>query len=336
MTARADAAGRLAFLEAAYHWSLSEDQWLTKLLEAAASVWGKPRFGFAYVYDASDPGNVRFGKPVYFGPPSFDDILSRGLEAISKLPAEVITASYRSVAIGFGRPLGVHDDDALEAMASLGTQDVFAINALDGSGLSCAIGLGVDRTSLSEDEILLFQRLNAHLASAYRYRRRLSEQNQTPLEDWEAILHPDGRVLEARGPAKRAAERNALHVASDSMEGVRRRHSDAEPTAAWIPRVRSRWTLVDAFTSGGERYIVARENQAATSGLDLLTERERQVVASAAIGKTTKETAYELGISAATGLVQLARARSRRGVETDAQYRALPAIRALRGAKEIS
>jgi DNA-binding CsgD family transcriptional regulator len=326
-----ETAARLAFLEAAYDWKAPQEKWLTALLDAAAVVWGKPRYGFAYVYDASDPANLRFDKPVLFGPSSVDDLLARALDAIMQLPAEVIAASYRTVSVGFGRPLGVLGPEIVAEMASLGTEDVFALNAIDGTGLNCAIGLGVERTTLTPEEILLYQRLNSHLASAYRCRRRL-EREGNPLDDCEAILDPDGRLLEARGEAKATAEREALHTASRSREDVRRHRRDDEPTRAWIPRIRTRWTLVDAFSSGGERYIVARENQAATSGLEVLTERERQVVAGAALGRTAKEIAYDLGISASTVRVLLGRARSRLGVRSDEEFQQLPAIRALRGA----
>jgi DNA-binding CsgD family transcriptional regulator len=322
---------RLAFLEAAYDWNLDEDVWLTRMLETVLGLWGAPKFGFAYVYDASDTTNLRFGKPVVSGPSDFTGMLEHALLRIQKMPAEILAASYRTVTVGFGRPLGVIDEDSERVLAHYAAVDVFALNGLDASGRGAAIGLGVERASLSEYDILQYQRLNAHLASAYRLRRRLLELQQQPIDDCEAIFRPDGRLLDARGPAEAAAERNNLHLATLAMEGVRRRTSEGEPTTGWVPRIRGRWTLVDSFVSGGERYIVARENQTAPAGLDALTERERQVVASAVVGKSTKETAYELGISASTVRVLLARARSRLGVSTNEELQNLPVIRALRG-----
>jgi DNA-binding CsgD family transcriptional regulator len=326
---KADA--RLAFLEAAYDWSLDEEVWLTKLLETILGLWGAPKFGFAYVYDASDTANLRFGKPVHAGPPGFGEVLGVALERFQKLPAEIVAASYRTVAVGFGRPLGVIDQRSERDLDRFAAVDVFALNGLDASGRGAAIGLGVERASLSDYEILQYQRLNAHLASAYRLRRRLLELQQQPIDDCEAIFRPDGRLLDARGPAEPAAERHTLHLATLAMEGVRRGTSEGEPTTGWVPRIRGRWTLVDSFVSGGERYIVARENQTAPGGLDALTERERQVVASAVVGKSTKEIAYELGISASTVRVLLARARSRLGAASNEELQNLPAIRALRG-----
>ena len=91
-----------------------------------------------------------------------------------------------------------------------------------------------------------------------------------------------------------------------------------------------RWTLVDAFDHGGERYIVARENQSRPEGLTKLTDREQQVVASAAAGRSTKEIAYDLGISHATTRVLLSRAYRRLGVRSRNQLFDLPCIKRLR------
>jgi DNA-binding CsgD family transcriptional regulator len=110
-----------------------------------------------------------------------------------------------------------------------------------------------------------------------------------------------------------------------------RRSRDREPTGGWHPRINGRWTLIDAFNRGGERYIVARENQTFTPGLGALTEREQQVIASAAVGRSNKEIAYELGISYATVRVLIARACRRLGVRSRRELFELPVIRALRG-----
>lgn len=101
-------------------------------------------------------------------------------------------------------------------------------------------------------------------------------------------------------------------------------------TEGWLPRIESRWTLLDMQT-GGDAYVVARENQALAPGMDVLTERERQVVASAALGRSNKEIAYEIGVADATVRVLMSRACTRLGVRSRAELMNLPAVRALRG-----
>jgi DNA-binding CsgD family transcriptional regulator len=93
---------------------------------------------------------------------------------------------------------------------------------------------------------------------------------------------------------------------SESDESLRR----------WRPLTSARWTLVDSFERNGTRYIVARENQAEVRGLASLSDQERQAVAYLALGQSTKQTAYALGISDATVRVLLARAASKLGVRS--------------------
>jgi DNA-binding CsgD family transcriptional regulator len=332
MDGNAATATRLEFLEAVHDCESPEIPWLEKLVEAGARVWGRPKFAVGYTYDASDPANLRINPPVYLDARrEVVELVEYSLQFIQKLPAEAVAATYRSVPVGYGKSIGVLDPETMERMRRVGASDVFAFNAIDPTGKACAIGLGVDKGTVTAGDVELFQRLTAHMASAYRCRRRMTELDVTAFEGWEALFHPDGRLLDARGPAQPQLERTALTRAANSMEGVRRHKIDDEPTVAWRPRVRSRWTFVDAFMKDGERYIVARENQAWAPGLVVLTERERQVVVGTAIGKTPKEIAYELGISDSTVRVLMSRARTRLGVKTTDQLFALPIIRALRG-----
>jgi DNA-binding CsgD family transcriptional regulator len=106
--------------------------------------------------------------------------------------------------------------------------------------------------------------------------------------------------------------REALRTAA--VEFSRMQADSGIDCLARTPRVGVRWTLLDAFTADGKRFIVARENLAPVSGLALLSERERQVVAALSLGQSTKEIAYDLGISASTARVLLSRALTKLGV----------------------
>lgn len=325
--------GSLEFLEAAYAWHLPEPEWLIRLAECAARVWGRPRWSCGFTYDGSDVHRFQVSRPVVpGGSRSIEDLVWNGMTQQSP---EFLSRNMRSLSMGFGRPLGAVTEDSDRVLSDLQTIDFFGINGLDATGKGCFIGIGAERPRLTTREILVFQRLAYHLSSAYRIRRRLQELQEDPLQTWEAILHPDGRLLEARGPAKPVNARLALHRAARSIEQAREQargpREEQDPTALWRPRVRARWTLIDAFTRAGERYIVARENQTIAPELNALTERERQVVASAASGKANKEIGYELGVSHATVRVLLARACRRLGVRSRKQLFELPCIKALRG-----
>jgi DNA-binding CsgD family transcriptional regulator len=324
----------LQFLEAAYQWDVFEEQWLERLVSAFARVWGTPRWGCAFTYDASDVERFRFSAPITIGGSRLlREFLVKGL---SSLTPEMLARSFLSTAVGFARPLGVIDEKSSSRLTRLDTSDHFGINGRDASRRGCFLGLGADRTELTGDEVILFQRLSAHLASAYRLRRILEERGERAIDEWEAMADVDGTVLESRGPADSSRERDSIALAVRSRESARRRGAKKMPTTEWRPRVSSRWTLIDVFSRAGRRYVVARENHAPSPGLDALTEREQQIVASAATGQSTKEIAYELGISHGTVRVLLARACGRLGVSSKKELLDLHLIRALRGGVSVS
>jgi two-component system nitrate/nitrite response regulator NarL len=76
--------------------------------------------------------------------------------------------------------------------------------------------------------------------------------------------------------------------------------------------------------------VVVHASQAPIDGLDILTERERQVVACLARGNSTKEVGFALGIANATVRVLLARAASKLGVRSREALRCHPAVQPLR------
>lgn len=329
MQSDAQASACLAFLEAAHAWEMEEAAWLQALVDTAVGIWGTPSWAAAYLYDASQRQGLRFGKPaIWGGSPAVEQLLTDGLASHATRPQTIYM--YRTFTFGFGRPLRGMDERGEEILAQTAAADMFGLNGLDASGLGCFVGIGAERTELDAQELVLYQRLAAHLSSAYRCRRRLRAGSAGAVSEAEAILDEEGRVLDARGPAESRAAREELNQAARSMQTVRRRRGEDEPTSGWRPRIEGRWTLVDA-ADGGTRVIAARENQTRATGLDALTDREQQVVASAVTGRSPKEIAYDLGISHATARVLLARSYRRLGVRTQKELFDLPSIRILRG-----
>ncbi|MBS2011518.1 MAG: helix-turn-helix transcriptional regulator [Deltaproteobacteria bacterium] len=78
--------------------------------------------------------------------------------------------------------------------------------------------------------------------------------------------------------------------------------------------VREEWSLVDWVDHDGKRFLLAQENRVPVAGRRALTDRERQVVACAAMGHTNKLIAYDLGLSTGTVSVLLLRAAEKLGV----------------------
>ena len=88
--------------------------------------------------------------------------------------------------------------------------------------------------------------------------------------------------------------------------------------ARWRALVDARWSLVDHFESDGKRFVLAQRNDPSVGPLALLTPRERQVVALAAMGHANKMIGYELGISVSTAGVLLSRAARKLGAPSRA------------------
>jgi DNA-binding CsgD family transcriptional regulator len=314
----------LQFLEASYAWERPDGPWLKGLVETAVRAWGPVAWACALLYDASDVRRFRCQLVE-----SIDGLAPPGvlLERLTNLPARFVARTYRSLRAGFSRELAVHDAPMFEELEPSGAADVFGFNGSDPDGLGCSILLGTRSGVITPDNAVKAQRIADHLTSAYRCRRRL--QGQPALETAEAVLAPDGAVLDARGPARAARARAALRSTTCAIEQHRSGRGQGDPLLGWPPRVAARWTLVDVFSQDGARYIVARENLAWKHGLETLTERERQVVACAGAGFSNKEIAYQLGISHATVRVLLARANARLMVRTREELLALPAVRSL-------
>jgi DNA-binding NarL/FixJ family response regulator len=102
-----------------------------------------------------------------------------------------------------------------------------------------------------------------------------------------------------------------LRAGTVSMDRARGRLRKSDPERAlgtWKGLVAARWTLVECFESDGRRYVLARENEPAPSFHAALSDRERQVLANAALGRSNKEIAYALGLADSTVRVLLSRA----------------------------
>jgi DNA-binding CsgD family transcriptional regulator len=167
-------------------------------------------------------------------------------------------------------------------------------------------------------------RAATHILAGLRLRNRLLASGATErsradaVNDPEAILSTEGRVLHARGAARMAVARRELESAVRLIEGIRDGTSSAPALSlrSWKGLVGARWSLVDTFERNGERYVVARENRPQPLGKMIgLTRTQSSVVAYMARGLTTKETAYTLGISDATVRVLVMRAVQRCGFE---------------------
>jgi DNA-binding CsgD family transcriptional regulator len=316
-------------LEALYAWQRDDEDWLRESMNAISAVWEHSVWTCGIRYDASDADKFVVER-LLFNDGCPEQIPALWVNEFRNFPPSFASRTYRSLTIGFGRPVGPELEPFYRALEKHGTTDVFGVNGLDPSGVGCFVGMGAPPSAdMSADTLLDFQRISSHLASAYRCRQRLRATQTRALDQAEAIALPDGTIVEARGPAQPRAVRKAL---TDEMRAIQsiRALKTREPAARWLPRVRGRWTVVEGDGDDRQRYLLACENLSAAPALAQLTERELQVVATLSLGRTIKETAYDLGISDSTVRVLLTRAYARLGIHSSEELLNLPAVRALR------
>jgi DNA-binding CsgD family transcriptional regulator len=89
----------------------------------------------------------------------------------------------------------------------------------------------------------------------------------------------------------------ALRRAVIAREGARSSRRSARGSELWPALIAGRWSLLDAFTASGIRYLVAYENPPAVTGSRALRLHERTVLEHALDGRAGKWIALEIDLS---------------------------------------
>jgi len=139
----------------------------------------------------------------------------------------------------------------------------------------------------------------AHVGTGLRLQRALAAAAQDRAEP-EAVLDSSGALHHAVGPAQGEDARGLLREAVRQVERARSRCGRSDPDAAmesWKGLVGGRWSLVDRFDRDGRRFVVAHKNEPGVTDPRGLSPREYQIAERIGLGRSTKEIAYELGLS---------------------------------------
>lgn len=159
--------------------------------------------------------------------------------------------------------------------------------ASDGCGRGWLFGAAAPcapRLSLSQRE--RWRRVAAHVAAAGELRCALAAAFPS------ADRVTNGQRLTSR---LRDAIVNQLRSGAGDTE-----HMPIEAGEAWSALATGHWSLVDLFEIEGSCVVVARPNMADSADPRALTLRERDVAERAALGRSGKEIAYELGLRTPT------------------------------------
>jgi DNA-binding CsgD family transcriptional regulator len=320
----------LTILDAVYDVQQPRESWLRGVLNVLASTWSRGAGVGGVLYDVSS--DHRVDTPLIDGlgtPPGWEDA-GLAVHRDARFIPHII-ARYRSVLcatlpdlIDNPQIAGALADEHYERH---GVRGQIMVNGADCSGKGCTLYFFSDKAiALSAPQRDLFSRLATHLATAYRLQRRLDPGAPAVSVGPDAVLTPNGRLEHAEPAAQTRSARQALELAVRQRELARdSSHKDADRVVrSRRGLVEAQWTLLDEYKSGGERYILARENAPRPVGPARLTTREQQVVALAKLGRTNKFIAYELGLAHSTVRVLMARACAKLGAPTRSALVSIP------------
>jgi DNA-binding CsgD family transcriptional regulator len=326
----------LAIVESAYALDPPSPTWGNRLLETTEEVLGGGVGGFACEFALQPSGDIRFdtGSVGSVGVPA--DMLTTILDGLA---AAAVPWLGRYLVARRGAAICVLTSEAdtganlkyRAGLADRGVHDGVNLVAVDVNDRGFLLSLGVrPRYRLHAATRAALTRAATHILAALRLRARLAASVVGPwrgaaagddadaFETPEAILSPEGKLLDAVGEARETAARRALERAVRDVERARgsMRHQPLRALASWKGLVAARWTLLDHFDRGGRKYVVARENRPHATGPETLTHTERSALTYLSRGYSTKETAYALGISDTTVRVLMMRAARRCQVDS--------------------
>ncbi len=289
----------LAVLEAAYDLEATDRTWLQGVAEQlAGAVLPKARDVFGVRFDVGRTPRQPWEPPF---------VLRRGGSALEAVSTFLPVDSPERVARTFGGPNGWRGLEELtrgdaqwergaERFRRQGHGELVVVNCSDATGRGLAL-FGTFDGSVPAVSRPRVSRLAAHVAAAHRLRAALvAAQPKQP----EAVLTPDGRLLDAQGEARGGTARQALQRHAQRVDRARsRKGRSVDPLDVWTALVEGRWSLVDRFERDGRRFLVALENAPDLRVRAPLAPKARAVLGLVVKGHSTKLIAYELGLTEA-------------------------------------
>jgi DNA-binding CsgD family transcriptional regulator len=307
---------KISVVEAAYLPARTETEWLQTIATAAAPIVSEGFGAIAYVYEGAQ-GRLRPGSRASVG---FHLPIDVFVDPIADMDPAFVDRTWRTLTFGLcSESMDLSKLPHSQPLCAAGIRDVFNVNAYDPSGVGVMLAAPLPSVRKRHaGEAQAWTRVAAHIASAFRLRRRTKA---TPTPDTAtALLETNGRIAHACNGPMADRSREKLRDAVLRMERARGPMRRRDPDGAvelWRTLVDAELTLLDHFERGGKRYVIAVANPNVDEGdHEALPRRERQVVAAAAAGRTNKLIAYELGLAHSTVRVLLARAARRFGAKS--------------------
>jgi DNA-binding CsgD family transcriptional regulator len=272
----------VAVIETFYRQGTRDPEWLGKVAAKLLPLLDFQQMGIVGIlYHCPDPSQFTPSHILLCDVPKE---MERAIFAsVSSFTPEYIAESFLNRGCCLGS--SVRGWNAISAVQAGIMVEGIQLNVIEPDGYGCYFFSGmrapVRGASMSDDWYLMLTRLQRHLAASHRLRRRHANLEGSPT-DADAVLDPGGCVRHAEDIAKEPASRAA-----------------------------ERWTLAEHFESDGKRFVLAMDNRPALPSLELLSERESEVVLRALSGQDNKAIAHGLALAPSTVRVLLARAASK-------------------------
>lgn len=303
-TERIRAAKAVDLVEAAYRLDGSESTWLEGIVEHASADLDTGSGLYAFTGDESVPNLA--ASPAFVErslTPAFKARLaelntSAPNALLDLLRNRLVTCGGLAQVLGADSPVVAHFRGFME---SAGAIDGFCMFAQDAEGGSLTLAAPAGATVRPSPRVRgIWQRVGLHLVAGLRLRRRLAAQTT----ERAALLSPSGAIEDASADvANDGTARRTLAEAVRAMDQARRgafRDSPDRALALWRGLVAGQWSLVDHWEHGTRRYIAAYPNRPGMRDPRALSRTEEGVLRYLALGATTKEACYALGLSEKT------------------------------------
>lgn len=282
----------LDVLEILYDLSIDQETALAGIARAASTAVSIGPIGVC-TYDATDALPDVSASHFLRADDRYVATFARGARSLPKpmrqsllaLPPAVIAA--RSVCV-----------DQFPSQLRSEVRESILLTLLGNTGDGCALSIALGDPAVlrwSPAQLHHATMLAEHLAAAWRLRRALSNPAIVAAE-----LRTDGAATGLCRGASATTARDQLRSAVIRREQARGRRRSRAELALWPALVAGRWSLVDAFTASGSRYVVAFENPPNAAALRALTDREKTILDHVLAGRSGKWIAIELAVSEAT------------------------------------
>jgi DNA-binding NarL/FixJ family response regulator len=213
-----------------------------------------------------------------------------------------------------------------DALANVGIADAFMVGYPDGDGgwITFAAATEVPIRTFPQQRTT-WSRMCAHLATAWRLRRRLG----TPKAAIEAVVSRTGRILDATGQASARGQRERLTAGAKAIDKAKGKLRKRDPEAAlelWRGLISGRWSLIEHADMDDATVLVAHQNDPASPDPRGLSPRQRAIVELVLTGVSNKHVAYTLGLGSATVATHLQHALRKLGLANRIELMRLGAL----------